>query len=86
MLVLDERSAQIVVQAFDEAWAEISVEGVAALEDPDRIRELLATRILALAQAGENDIAQLTRAAVHYFRARQSGIARGLECSGMTAG
>lgn len=72
MLVLDERSAQIAVQAFDKAWAEISAE--CAAEDPVRTRELLATRILVLAQAGENDVVQLTREAIHYFRRRKSGV------------
>ena len=86
MLVLDETCAQIVVQAFDEAWAEISAECAAELKDPVRIRELLATRILILAQAGENDVAQLMRGAIHYFRARQSGMASDAECNGIIAG
>lgn len=74
MLVLDERSAQIAVQAFDKAWTKISVECAAELNDPVRIRELLATRILVLTQTGENDAAQLAREAIHYFRARKSGL------------
>lgn len=85
MLVLDERNAQIVVQAFEKAWAEISVEGAAELNDRAQARELLATRILILAQAGENDVAQLAQAAIHYFRTRQSDMAKDIECSGVIA-
>jgi hypothetical protein len=69
MLALDDRTIQIVTEAFDNAWSEISA--CSAGGDVDRIqaREQLAKRILRLAQAGMMDQEALARVALLHFRA-----------------
>lgn len=68
----DFGTTAILTAAFDEAWLRLQAE-VSTLASPHnnaiRIREMLALRIIELAEYGERDVTQLTAdACAHVMR------------------
>ncbi|ODA68011.1 hypothetical protein A7A08_01181 [Methyloligella halotolerans] len=66
----DSDKLDLVQQAFDAAWLELSAAGFTADEATDGdLRSLLGEKIMALAAAGEFDSNQLVSRALKSFRA-----------------
>jgi hypothetical protein len=57
----DEKEIRVLVEALDQAWAHLRNSGSALVEDghAEATRELLALRIIEIAQLGERDPARL---------------------------
>jgi len=65
----DDNAVRVMVEALDQAWKAVQENGasVAAKGHAEAARELLALRIIEIAQLGEHDPARLRDDALAYF-------------------
>ena len=67
--VFDVQSVQLLIDAFDEAWAFLLASGPPFADEPhrERAREILAKHIIAMARLGESDKRKLVQSALDEF-------------------
>ena len=67
--IFDADDVRILSDAFDEAWTTVQRSGVSFGQDPqaEATRELLALRIIEMAQLGERDKNRLRDDAIQYL-------------------
>ena len=75
----DDNEVQVLVEAFDEAWKRVQEDGGSPVGDghAEATRELLALRIIEIAQLGERDSSRLRDDALAYL-ARTNLMSTGL--------
>ena len=75
----DDNEVQVLVEAFDEAWKRVQEDGGNPVGDghAEATRELLALRIIEIAQLGERDPSRLRDDALAYL-ARTNLMSTGL--------
>jgi hypothetical protein len=75
----DDFEVRVLVEAFDEAWKRVQEEGGSLVGDghAEATRELLALRIIEIAQLGERDPSRLRDDALAYL-ARTNLMSTGL--------
>ena len=75
--VFDPDDVRILTTAFDEAWKAVQASGVALEGRAEAVRELLALRIIEMAELGERDPHRLRDDALLYL-ARTNSRSTGL--------
>ena len=78
-LAFDDIEVRVLVEAFDEAWKRVQEDGGNPVGDghAEATRELLALRIIEIAQLGERDPSRLRDDALTYL-ARTNLMSTGL--------